>query len=355
MNKNLLTKFFVLIIISLPIFLVYLYFTVGVSELASIFEKLDLRSFLLYNTAALIMILLSTLFYSMSWNKIIESIGIKIGLKKAFLYSWSGIFVDLITPFETVSGEILRIYLAQRETGEQLGKIVASVVAHRIIVTFMSLGGLTASSILLTIKYNVNLNILYTLLAIILCLAALLTLLFLASLKRGALERIINPILNFTASILKGRINLLETRNRVYINLEYFYSNFRHFSSQRRALMWAVFYGFLAWFLHLSVFFLSFYAINFLEITAKTSEIIIIHSIVMTLQVSPISLAPGLIEIVMTNLCSTLGFSIAISGVVTLLIRIATFWFPIIFGGIVSQWIGVKNMFTQANKNTLTC
>lgn len=355
MNKNLSTKFFILIIISLPIFLVYLFFTAGISELAGIFEKLDLRSFLLYHTGALIMVLLSALFYSMSWNEIIESMGIKIGLKKAFLYSWSGIFVDLITPFETVSGEIVRIYLAQRETGEQPGKIIASVVSHRIVVTLMSLGSLTVSSILLTIKYSVNPDIFYVLLAIILCLAALIALLLFASLKRGAIERIINPILNFIASIFKGRINLLETRNKVYTNLQYFYSSFRHLGSQRRALIWAVFYGFLAWFLHLSVFFLSFYAINLPEMAARASEIIIVYSIIMALQASPISLAPGLIEIVMTNIYSVLGFPMAISGLATLLIRIATFWFPIIFGGIVSQWTGVKNVFIQTNKNTLTC
>ncbi|MEM1550820.1 MAG: flippase-like domain-containing protein, partial [Candidatus Bathyarchaeia archaeon] len=141
----------------------------------------------------------------------------------------------------------------------------------------------------------------------------------------------------------------------VYTNLQCFYDDFRYIGSKRRMLMWAVLYGFFAWLFHLSVFFLTFCALNYSKITSRIHEIIIVYSINMAFQASPISLAPGLTEIVMTNLYILLGFEPALSGTATFLIRIATFWFPIILGVIVAQWIGVKNLLKQTYRNTSTC
>ncbi|MEM2464639.1 MAG: lysylphosphatidylglycerol synthase domain-containing protein, partial [Candidatus Bathyarchaeia archaeon] len=189
MNKNPLTKFLVFLLVGLPVFLIYLFFAVGVNEIISIFEGLDVRNYLLYYVSALAAVFLSTLFYSMSWNKLMESIGVRIGVKKAFLYCWLGSFVDAIIPFETVSGELTRIYLVQRETGEQPGKIVASVAAHRIIATFIALCSLIVSSIFLITRYNVSSGIIYPLLIVILGSTAVIALLMIASIRRGIAEK----------------------------------------------------------------------------------------------------------------------------------------------------------------------
>ncbi|MEM0010763.1 MAG: lysylphosphatidylglycerol synthase transmembrane domain-containing protein [Candidatus Bathyarchaeia archaeon] len=356
MNKILPKKFLAFLFIGLSIFLVYLFFTIGINEILNVFQGLNIYHYLLYYTLALISVFLSTLLYSMSWNKLMESVGIRIGIKRTFLYCWLGNFVDAITPFETVSGEITRIYLVQRETGEPPGKIVASVIAHRIIVTFIALGSLTISSIFLITKCNISAGIIYPLLLIISGSIAVTFLLMIMSLKRGVAERVADTILNFIAFILKGHVNLLETRRKVHQNIQCFYNDFRHIGGKRWTLTLAVSYNFLAWLLHLSVFLLTFYALGFSEIVSKISETIVAYSINMALQVAPISLVtPGLIEIIMTNIYVLLGFNPALSGVATLFIRIATFWLQVLSGGIIVQWMGVKNMFEQIFKGTSTC
>ncbi|MEM1561772.1 MAG: lysylphosphatidylglycerol synthase transmembrane domain-containing protein [Candidatus Bathyarchaeia archaeon] len=349
------TKFFAILFIGLLIFLIYLCLTVGVNEISNILNRLNLRDYMSYYAMAIMAVFLSVLFYSMSWNKLMETLGIKIGLKKVYLYCWLGVFVDSVIPFETVSGEITRAFFVQRETNEQPGKIVASIVAHRIILTFITLSSLIISSILLIITYGVSISIIYPLVTLILCSVTLLILLLLVSLRKGIAEKIIDPILDFIVSLSKGRINLPETRSMIYMNLQCFYNDFRHLSGRRWRLILAMLYNFLAWLLHLSVFFLTFYAINFPEISSKIYETIIVYSINMALQTSPISLAPGLIEIVTMNLYALLGFNMAISGTATLFIRVATFWLPVIFGGIIAQWVGVKNLLTQTVKATSTC
>lgn len=355
MSRSSPAKFIVILFAGLLVFLLYLYLTDGINEILGIFGRLDLRKYSLYYAAAIVAVFLSMLFYSISWNKLMEAVGIRIGLRKAYLYCWLGNFVDSIIPFETIGGEATRIYFVQRETNEQPGRIVASVVAHRIISTSIALSSLVVSLTLLIIMYKVSFGIVYPILILILCSAALIMLLIFASLRRGIAEKIIDPVLNFVSYISRGHMNPLETKNLVYTNLQYFYNDFRHLSSNRWALVYAVFYGFVAWLLHLSVFPLTFYAINFSEITSKIYETVVVYSINAALQVSPASLAPGIIEIIMTNLYIMLGFSMAISGTATLLIRIATFWLPVIFGGAVAQWVGVKNLLAQISKNTSTC
>ncbi|MEM2321449.1 MAG: lysylphosphatidylglycerol synthase transmembrane domain-containing protein [Candidatus Bathyarchaeia archaeon] len=355
MSRSPPAKFIVILFAGLLVFLLYLYLTVGINEILSIFGRLDLRRYSLYYATALAAVFLSMLFYSMSWNRLMEAVGIRIGLRKAYLYCWLGNFVDSIIPFETISGEATKIYFVQRETNEQPGRIVASVVAHRIISTSIALSSLVVSLTLLIIMYKISLGIIYPILILILCSAALIMLLLFASLRRNVAEKIIDPVLNFVSSISRGRINLLETRNLVYTNLQYFYNDFRYLGGDRWALVYAIFYGLIAWLLHLSVFLLTFCAINFSEIISKIYETVIVYSINAALQVSPASLAPGIIEIVMTNLYIMLGFDMAISGTATLLIRIATFWLPVIFGGAIAQWMGVKNLLAQISKNTSTC
>ncbi|MEM1586240.1 MAG: lysylphosphatidylglycerol synthase transmembrane domain-containing protein [Candidatus Bathyarchaeia archaeon] len=357
MGKSPLTKFLALVLVGLPVFLIYLFFTVGVNEIMGVLGKLDLCNYLLYYTAALAAVFLSTLFYSMSWNKLMKPMGIKIGLKKAFLYCWLGGFLDAIIPFETVSGEMAKIYLVQRETGEQPGKIIASIVAHRIIVISIALGSLMVSSIFLITRYDVGSGIIYPLSIVMLGSAAVIALLLFASLRKGVAEKIINAILNFISFTFRKRvINLLKIRENVYMNLQYFYNEFRNISSRRWTLTLAVLYGFLAWLSHLSVFILTFYALGFSEIIFRFYETIVVYSISMALQAAPISIvAPGLMEIIMSNLYVLLGFEPALSGAATFLIRIATFWLQIMSGGIIVQWIGVKNIFEQILKNTSTC
>src|SRR4030066_361485 len=61
-----------------------------------------------------------------------------VGLVAFFLYTylfvWYGIFLDIIVPAESVSGELVRVYLIQREQGTRAcGPAIASLVTHRLL------------------------------------------------------------------------------------------------------------------------------------------------------------------------------------------------------------------------------
>lgn len=334
------------------VFALYLYFFVGFNDIIEIFRLVDPSKYLTYYSIAVIAMLLSMLFYSMSWNSLLKALSINVGLKKAFIYCWLGIFVDLVVPLETISGEVTRIYLVHKETGDSSGKIVASVLVHRIITTIITLGSLIFASLIFLLKYEISVELVYLLLVVLSGSIIMIVSLVCLSLKKEVAERLINLPLRLIAFIVRGRLNIMNIKERVHQNLVHFHSGFKSFGKKRGALAYSLIYSIMAWLFHMSVFILVFYALGFYEISTKISETIMVYSLSMALQSIPAALPLGLVEIVMTNLYTLFSVPLALSGIATLLIRVVTFWLQIIIGYAIAQWIGVKSLLSRDTKET---
>ncbi|MEM2643868.1 MAG: lysylphosphatidylglycerol synthase transmembrane domain-containing protein [Candidatus Bathyarchaeia archaeon] len=334
------------------VFALYLYFFVGFNDIIEVFRLVDPSKYLIYYSVAIIAMLLSMLFYSMSWNSLLKALSINVGLKKAFIYCWLGIFVDLVVPLETISGEVTRIYLVHKETGDSSGRIVASVLVHRIITTIITLGSLIFASFLFLLKYEISFEVVYLLLTVLSGSIIMIVSLVYLSLKKEAAERLIDLPLRLIAFIVRGRLNIMNIKERVQRNLIHFHSGFKSFGKKRGALACSITYGIMAWLFHMSIFILVFYALGFYEISTKISETIVVYSLSMALQSIPVALPLGLVEIVMTNLYTLFSIPLALSGIATLLIRVVTFWLQIIIGYAIAQWIGVKSLLSRDPKET---
>ncbi|MEM2341171.1 MAG: lysylphosphatidylglycerol synthase transmembrane domain-containing protein [Candidatus Bathyarchaeia archaeon] len=354
MKTGLFVKLATFIVLGAVIFVSYLYFFVGFNEIIEVFMSVNPYEYSLYYSMSIIVLLMSMLFYSMSWNELMKALSINAGLKRAFICCWLGNFVDLVVPFETVSGEITRTYLIHKETGGSSGKIVASVVVHRIITTVITLGGAIFASIFFIVKYEVSAEILYLLLAILLGSLFLIGSLLYLALMEETTRKIIDLPTRFIAFITRGRFNLLDLRKRAYRNLMQFHEGFKSFGKNWRVLMKSIIFSFIAWILHLSIYFLVFYALGFSSISAKIYETIIVYSISVSVQNIPIAFPLGLVEIVMTSLYMLFKIPAAIGGTATLLIRVITFWLQISVGYVIAQWMGVKNLFERKFKETST-
>jgi uncharacterized membrane protein YbhN (UPF0104 family) len=136
-------KSFFFMIIGLTVFVLYLYFFVGFSQLFLVVKSVNLEQYLIFYFLAIGTMLLVMLFWVASWKTLLKSLNVKISLKNAFLYYWSGYFVDLVVPCQSVCGGITRLYLVQKETQKNYGAIAAAGVANRIVAHSIVTGGLT--------------------------------------------------------------------------------------------------------------------------------------------------------------------------------------------------------------------
>jgi len=340
-----LRKSIALMFAGLFVFIAYLYFFVGFGEMLGVLGKVNLLNYLFFYSLAIITIIASMLFYSMTWHELLKILSVKIKLRESFIYSWIANFVDLVIPLEAVTGEITRIYLVTRTSNEHAGRIVASTVSHRIISMVMVLVGLTLGSTSLIFSYKLQGYVLNLLIIVEAGTVASIILILYLSVRKEAAKRIVDPLLRLIAFLSKGHLELDDLRSRTEQTLNSFYQGIELFRSRPRSLIKPVVFNFAAWFFHLAIYILVFYA---LEFSVSLDISIIVYSISVAVQTIPIGLPIGLVEIVMTILYNLFGISRPLSGTATALIRIVTFWFQIIVGYAITQWFGVKTLMQRA-------
>jgi len=331
-------------IIGFLIFIIYLYFFVGFEELSEVLENVNLTEYFLHYSLAVVAIILNIFFYAMTWHELLKILSIDVGVRKAFLYCWLGSFVDEVVPLETVTGEITRVYLAHRDLRNHVGELVASVTVHRILTSFVVLSGLTASSLFLIFTSNVEQYVLNLLILVLSGTAALVLFLFFLSAKEERAKKLVLMVIRIAETIFGKRLRQAGLSDKAQRAISIFHHGMRIFGKQPTKLLKPVIYTFSAWFSHMIVYHLVFYALGFSEISLSVS--IVIFSISTALQTIPIGLPVGPLEIVMTSLYTMFNIPIATSGAATTLIRTITFWFKTIVGYVLFQWIGIKNIPT---------
>ncbi len=127
-------------------FFVYVYvFRVDIQDIVAKVQQTNLSLYLLATVAAV----LDTLFFTFAWHSLLRFLKVKISLFKSFLFVWIGIFVDGIIPAESVSGEVAKIYLVNKEHDGTAGAATASVVAQRLIGMGLNVTTLLTGAILL--------------------------------------------------------------------------------------------------------------------------------------------------------------------------------------------------------------
>ena len=331
------------VIIGLMLFILYLYFFVGFSEILTVLTKIDPLKCLVYYSLTVGVVTLSMVFYSLTWYELLKALSVDIDFRRTLTYAWVATFVDLIIPTEAVTGDITKMYLASRGSGSEveskLGRITASIVIHRILSMMMILGGLLIGSLSIFLNYEIPSYISNLLIVVVGGTVASIGLLIYLSIDRRAAEGATNLILKLASLILRGRLNQAALRERMEYTISAFYQGMEVIGKSPGLLLKPILYALLAWFFHMLSYPLVFYALDYV---ISISVSVVVYSVSMAVQTVPVGLPVGLVEIVMTTIYTMFGVPSAVSGVATTLIRVVTFWFLIVTGYVITQWIGIR-------------
>ena len=99
-------KILLFISIGLAAFLLYLYYLVGLSNIANTIERTNL----LYYAFAFIAFIASITFLSLSWHSLLNNLNIQNNIRKDFQLVWVGMFFDAIVPEPGWTGDLVRAY-----------------------------------------------------------------------------------------------------------------------------------------------------------------------------------------------------------------------------------------------------
>jgi len=336
-RRALIKKTVPLLIIGLIIFILYLYFFVGIDKIVLILQSIDP----FYYSLTFVTAFLGMVVYSLTWQSLLNLLSIKIAFRKTFLFMWIGTFVDIIIPFESVSGEISRAYLMYKSTNESTGKIAASLVSHRILTMGVTVAGLIISSALLILQYKFMDPFVLTFVAIVVtCAILVISLLTYLSSREKATQKLLNLVFKFLGFISRGHWKLTYWKSAVQEMLRAYHEGINTLKEHAKGIIMPIVFSILAWFSDLLIVLLTFFALHRFDISIVS--LIVVYSISVAIPMIPISISGvGPTEIIMTALYTLFGIPAAMSASVTLLTRIVTVWFRLIVGYFAVHWVGI--------------
>ncbi|HKZ93091.1 MAG TPA: flippase-like domain-containing protein [Candidatus Bathyarchaeia archaeon] len=329
----------VVIAAGLFVFLLYLYFFVPFGDFSNQIKQANP----IYYSLAFGSMLLSAAFYSLAWQRLLHVLSVKCSFLKAFQIVWVGSFVDLLVPAESVSGDISRVYLMSKESSENTGKVVASVIGHRVLSMTMTLGGLVVSSVYFAIRDRPPMLVLEFVSLIGASTLAAMVLIFYFSRKREAGARIVEWLVGVLVRLSRGRWKFARLKESAEKMLKSFYDGIDTLVAQRRRLLLPASLTMVAWALDLLISVLVFRA---LDTSVPFSAIAIVYTITLAIQTAPLGIPGeiGILDIAMASLYTLLRVPIVTATVATVLIRIITMWMRLLIGGLTVQWLGIKGL-----------
>ena len=339
-NRPKLTRKTILLpIVGLAAFFLYiLLFNVDIPEIIATAQHADP---VIYSVAVLVS-LAEVFFYALSWRSILSYLQVKISVIRAYLFVWYGTYIDIVIPAESISGELCRIYLINREQCGTGGKVVASVVTQRILGMGMNVAFLIIGIDLLFADTKVNPIIFNLILVFTVAIAAITVLLLLVSAKETWSRKVINTLIRFGEWLTRGKWKQLgKIKEDALKDAGIFHDSMKEFIHKPKTLILPTALLAVNWICSMSIPYLVFLSLGF---QIQWSVVLITASIVVAVKSIPIGVPfeVGLPEITMTTLYTSMGVPAGISATATILSRIITLWLRFGVGFASQQWVEFK-------------
>ncbi len=180
---------------------------------------------------AIVFGLLEVFFFTISWRVLTNYLKIKIGVFRAYLYVWYGIYVDTIVPAQSISGEVTRTYLCTRDKCGPFGKVVASLFTHRLLGMVLNVVALIAGIILLTRGGNVNPLVFNAIVLVAAAIVGIIGLMFVLSFKQQWTLKVVDFATHAVHKITFGKVKLTKLTEQAVEATQHFHESmieFRH-------------------------------------------------------------------------------------------------------------------------------
>jgi uncharacterized protein (TIRG00374 family) len=302
-------------------------------------------------SAAVLVSLAEVFFYAFSWRTLLDYLQVRISIVRSYLFVWYGTFMDIVIPAESVSGEVCRVYLVNREQVGTGGKVVASVVTQRLLGMGMNVIFLIVGVDLLFAQTNVSPLVFNLVLFFTVAIAAIMALLLLVSAKESWSSKLVTSLIRLAEFITRGRWKQLsQIKEEALKDAKIFHDSMKNLIHKPKTLILPSMLLAVNWICSLSVPYLVFLSLGF---QIPWGVILITGSIVVAVKSIPIGVPfeVGLPEITMTTLyTSMLGIQYApICATATILSRILTLWLRFGIGFASQQWIELKSVVATKN------
>ncbi|MCW4024223.1 MAG: flippase-like domain-containing protein [Candidatus Bathyarchaeota archaeon] len=335
-------------IIGLVAFFLYIYlYNVDIITIISNMQKANPAFFII----AVLCGILEVLFFTISWRSITNHLDIKMSLKKAYLYVWYGLYVDIVIPAESISGEIVRTYLLTRDKCGSLGKIVASLFTHRLIGTVMNIVVLVLGLALFPFEGQMDATVFNIIAVVTVGITAALVGMIVFSLKENWMLKVIDWATKAAQFVSRGKWKLTKLREQAVQIASHFHQSMHEFQHNPWPIIKSTFFMIITWVFTLAIPYFVFLSLGY---SVSWSMLLITSAIVLAVKSIPVGIFEvGIPEITMTTLFTaflapTLGpIAAEVSATATVLTRIITLWFRFFGGFAAQQYLELKPVLSK--------
>ena len=256
-----------------------------------------------------------------------------------------------MVPAETISGDVTKAYLLTKGSGEKTGKVLASVVGHRILFMIIPLGSLIFSFVLFYLYgIAVDFYVLILSLLVIFGIAISLFFIFLFSLKEKLAQRLIDAAMRFVGFITRGRLNVDRIGANAIKGLSAFHDSIDFLRRNPKSLVPSIVFGITGWFFSILMSYLVFVSLGQ---HVDFAIIVVVHSVSVSIQSIPIGIPGdvGFVDTAMTWLYGLLAVENTVGAAATVLIQVLRVWLRIIVGFVAVQWIDLKDLMKHLRQD----
>ncbi len=332
-----------IMILGSTIFVLYIYFSIGLNEFILVGQTLNLSSAFLFLSLGLVTMLLAQLSWAASWWTLLNALSINIGVRRTFLYYFAGDFVDRLVPSPGVVGDVTRAFLIQKEKLSTYGAVAAALITNRIVAYGVVMASLTAGITYLLLTNNIPIFATGLLVAVWLGALASFLLLSIVVLKENAVKRTVKALITLLKFLRYKKAQQLSSK--AFKFLSRFHEGFKFYGANRRYLILPIIFNAVSFVLNFVVYFFAFYALGLTQI--PMAFLIVVYFLAGAIQDAAAVLSVGGLEIFLVNIFILNGISPATSGVAAILLRGLAFYFPLVTGYVTMQIIGANKLLKQ--------
>jgi uncharacterized protein (TIRG00374 family) len=327
-------KVFLFTCIGLLTLVAYFYYFVGTVNIVDEIKRIDL----LYFVPAFIAFLISVLFSALAWRGLLRNLSIKVTVKTALMFMWTGLFFDATVPDPGWSGDLSKAYMLAKTSHLDTARVVASVVGQKIIGLVITVMSLVLGLVLLG-RDCVFSGPVLIFIAVVSFLSVLsLFLLSYLSAKPKVTKKILDLLIRAACLIRRGRWDPTDFRLKAEEMLNKYHESIRVLGGNPKALVQPVGFSLTSWAFDVSITFLTFASLNY---PVPVDKVLIVYALTGSLQAFGVSFV-GFTELVMSGSYTVLGIPAAVGLSATLLSRVVTLWFKLLVAYFAFQWTGVK-------------
>jgi uncharacterized protein (TIRG00374 family) len=307
----------------------YLLYFVGLGELIAVIERVNISVYVLAITS----VLLSLTFHTLVWFQLLNTLKIRLSLRRTYVLYWVGVFVDNLIPGGW-SGDLFKAYLLNKDPKVESGKAVASVVAKNVYEAIFNLGSMVLGIVLLLLNYTLEGSLLITLGSIMLLLTLPLVILLLASFKPESAKKVVDYLFRFISRLARNRLRLAALESKVMKALGDYHDGMKMLLQNPRVLLRPIVLSFFAWGFEVLALLFVFASLGQL---IPLDKVVIVRSIAGNVEAQGYAFV-GYAQIISSEIYNALGVPFAVGASVALLSGVVIFLIKTVISYIAFQF-----------------